>query len=201
MKEKFINHVILLLNKNRQYTNLDNIKFKYALQMIYTTVTKVTVILLISLLLNTLKETLLLMLFYSVLRGFAFGIHAKNNIYCWIISLLTYGVVPLMIKYFVFPIWAKILMSIICFILLALFAPADTPKKPMLHQKGRHANKIAVIIVALICISLLFLVRITIFQNAIIFALVIQSICVCPLTYKIFHVPYNNYKYYKKKTV
>lgn len=201
MKEKFVNNMIQVLNQKHQYSDLENIKFKYALQIIYTTVTKVSIIFIISLLLGTIKETLLLMLFYSILRGFAYGIHAKSNAICWVVSLTTYGIIPLMMKYLFFPLWAKILISILCFILLACFAPADTPKKPMLHAKGRYANKIAVIIVAIVCIGLLFSIPIRICQNAILFALMIQSFCVCPLTYKIFHVPYNNYKYYKKKTV
>lgn len=201
MKEKFVNHVILLLNKNRQYTDLDNIKFKYALQMIYTTVTKVSVILIISLLLGTIQETLWLMLFYFILRGFACGIHAKTNFLCWVVSLTTYGIVPFLIKFIAFSLWQIITIECACFIILLLFAPADTPKKPMLRRQNRIANKIAIAVITSIFISLIHILHEKTIINAILFSLIIQSICVCPLTYRIFHIPYNNYKYYKKKTV
>lgn len=199
MKEKFVNYVIRMLNKNHQYTDLDNIKFKYALQMIYSLTTKVTVILIISLLLGTIKETLWLMLFYSILRGFACGIHAKTNFLCWIVSLTTYGIVPFLIKFINFSLWQIIVIECICFIILLLYAPADTPKKPILRKKNRIANKIAIAVIASIFIGLIHIIHEKSIVNSILFSLIIQCLCVCPITYKIFNIPYDNYKNYKKK--
>ena len=77
-----------------------------------------------------------------------------------------------------------------------IFAPADTEKRPLLNKKKRNIYKIITIIFVITFIVLiLFLENIKITQT-LMFALLIEAALTNPITYKIFRLPYNNYKRY-----
>ena len=82
-----------------------------------------------------------------------------------------------------------------------LFAPADTKSRPLIHKDKRIRAKI----LSLIIISLLYVLNLVYFNqellNASLYALMMQSVVMNPLTYKLFKAPYNNYKVYQKTTV
>ena len=98
MKNKFINYNVNKLKLNNKYSESDLRIYRYGLEATYSMVTKFAVVILIAYFMNTLKETLWLILFYTFIRSFAFGIHASKNLYCWIITLSVYTIVPFIIK-------------------------------------------------------------------------------------------------------
>ena len=101
MREVFAEKNLNYVSKYYQLTDTEKIKIKYGLEVLYTIITKTLGILFISLFLKTFKETIILMLFYLLLRLFSHGIHAKKSSHCWVASILTYGAFPLLIKYYV----------------------------------------------------------------------------------------------------
>ena len=88
---------------------------------------------------------------------------------------------------------------IVALISMILWAPADTPKKPLIRKENRKKCKIISIIVVIIYTIIIFTVNNTMITTSITYALIIQSIVINPLTYKTTKTQFNNYKYYKKK--
>ena len=63
MKELFVNKSISLIKKNYSYNDIMYERIRYGLEIIYLSITKIFVILLVSYLLGMLKETIILMIF------------------------------------------------------------------------------------------------------------------------------------------
>lgn len=198
MKNAFVNGSLNYL-KNHDACDKNKEKiFKYTLESLYSFFTKSFVILLLSLFLNTFKITLIILILYSILRGFSFGIHATKNIYCWIISLLTYVILPLFIKAVTMPslfIYSSYLLGLIAII---LWAPADTKARPLLDKNKRTANKIITLFISLIFIIISNLINSQTLIEITAIILLMNLVCTCPLTYYLFKQPYNNYLVYKK---
>lgn len=194
MREAFAQKGLDYVSKYNTYDEIEKIKIKYGLEVFYTIVTKTTGILILSLFLKTFKETVLLMLLYMSLRLFGHGIHANKSSQCWIVSIITYGIFPLLIKNIVISqkyIYIMWLISFICFI---LWAPADTPKKPLINKKKRLFDKAMTLLFSLILLILTIYTSQTLIDNSIFFALVMSIVSINPLTYKLFNIPFNNYK-------
>ena len=83
------------------------------------------------------------------------------------------------------------------FLALLLWAPADTPARPLLNKRKRLTNKIFSLGLTLIYVLCSFYLNSNNFYNIVSFILILETICICPLTYKLFKTPYNNYKTYK----
>ncbi len=197
MKSAFVNNTLNYLIKNNACTQKQVKVFKYTLESLYSFFTKTTVILLLSIFFKTFSITLIMILMYSLLRGFAFGIHASKNAYCWIISLIVYIVLPLLIKYYTISNIYITISFIIGLSAILLWAPADTPSRPLLNKNKRSANKFIATLLVLIYIISSISIQNYNFREIVASLLIIEAICVCPLTYKIFHVPFKNYKNYK----
>lgn len=198
MKTTFVNLTLNYLSKSDLYTEKDKKIFKYTLESIYSLITKTSVVILLSLMLKTFDITILIILMYSILRGLAFGIHASKNIYCWIVTLSVYSFGPLFIKYINLPILVINCIYIVSLLAIMLWAPSDTPSRPLLDKKKRKANKILATVFSLILISISFYINKINFYEIVSFVLLLEAICICPLTYKLFNVPYKNYLSYNK---
>lgn len=199
MKEKFVNSSIKFISKYQEYDDLTLKKLNYGLQGIYSLVVKLTVVIIIAIISNTIIETLLFLLFYAGIRSFSYGLHAKSNIACWIITITVYNVIPYLIKHIVISNFITYIVLGIALISMILWAPADTPKKPLIHKDRRVKCKILSIIVVIIYSIIIFFTSNIYINNAITYALIIQSIFINPLTYLVTKTQFNNYKYYKKK--
>lgn len=199
MKNRIINNLIDIIKK---YNNFDDIKLqeiKYGLETIYLTIIKTIVFIIISIILSTLKELLLFMLFYGILRLTGFGVHAKKSIHCWISSFITFILIPILIKYLQLN---NIIISILLFIailLLIIYAPADTPKRPLINKKKRIIYKVLTIFVAITYTILIIIKPTNLITNSMIYSLLLEGFLVTPLSYKLFGVSYKNYKNYKRK--
>ncbi len=197
MKEKFINNSLAFINKYQDCNDLTIIKLKYGLEGIYIHFFKLLVVISISLITNTFLETSLFLLFYIFIRTFSHGIHAKSSIACWISTILVYNILPIITKNIIIPKYICFIVIIISFINFSLFAPADTPKKPLIHKKTRLKCKLLSLLIITIFSLIISLNNNSLINNAIIYSLIIQNILINPLTYKLTNTPFNNYKNYK----
>jgi accessory gene regulator B len=192
MREWFVNTNINYITAKNNYDERRIKIIKYGLECIYTTITKSSVIILLSIILNIFYETLLLIIFYTLLRIFGFGIHATSNLKCWIASTLSYTIIPLIIKMYEI-IWPlNIILEIIFILGFIKWAPADTKKRPLIHQEKRTTDKIIVVTTALVYLTYSIFYT-NIFSECIFYGMLIEFICINPLTYKIFKQPYKNY--------
>ena len=179
------------------YNNEQIEKIQYGLESIYLSITKLIVILLMSVLLKSLKETIIVLLLFNLLRTTGFGIHASKSWMCWISSVPTFIGVPLLCKYINIPTYILICIASISLLIFILFAPADTKKRPLIRKKKRVVYKVITIIIGFTYLMLIIFIDNTFLKSALSFSMLIEAILICPLTYKLFNMPFNNYKNYK----
>ena len=197
MKKWFLESSINLIKKNKKYTNEEIELIEYGLEGIYLTITKAIIIFGIAIALGIFKEVIYLLIFYNLIRSQAFGIHASKSIYCLISSLTMFIGGAYLCKYLVIPLWIMIIITIICIICLLLYAPADTVKRPIVNTKKRKRFKFLSTLIGIIYLVLIIVFRDNSITNYILFGLIFEVIMILPITYKIFNLPYANYKNYK----
>lgn len=196
MRSLIINKIMKSIKEKENFTETKLSEIKYGLETLYITITKTIVILTISYFLKTLKELLLILLFYGLLRLTGFGLHTKKSWHCWISSLIIFLLLPYLVKIMSVGIIARIIISTLCIIYVGIYAPADTEKRPLIRSKKRITYKVICIITAIIITIYQFLTINTLIQNSIIISLILECIMISPLTYKIFKLKYANYKSY-----
>lgn len=201
MKEVFLNNSLNLINKNYNYDNNTIERITYGLEIIYISITKLTVIFGISALLGLFKETILCCLFVNGLRTFAYGLHAKKSSHCYISSLFTFVLMPFIFINLIFNPVQKIIISILCLLSMIIFAPADTHKRPIINKNHRLKLKIISIIICTVYIIVIFVSKNEYMNSLIVLSMIVESFMINPIIYKIFDLPYDNYKAYQKSGV
>lgn len=198
MKNKVLDYLINTIKKYYKYDVVKLKEIRYGLESLYLSIIKFIVIFIISFFIKTTKELCLFFLTYGILRMFAFGVHAKKSIHCWIISLLTFGIIPLLIKTYKINLYIILITSIICLLLIIIYAPADTEKRPLINKKKRIIFKILSIITTITYIILIIYVK-NYYKNLLFYSIILETIFILPITYKLLGVKYNNYKKYKER--
>lgn len=198
MKKKFIDFCLSIITEyNKDLSKKEIDKMKYGLEGLYLTITKLIIIFIIALILGILKEVVLLILIFNGIRLTAFGVHAKRSIDCLISSILFFIIFPILCINFNIPIIVKEFLFIPLVILIGIYAPSDTEKRPLKNKKKRITFKILSVIISVIYMILSLIIKDNTISNCFMFSLVIQIIIMLPITYKIFGVSYNNYKKYE----
>lgn len=196
MKNLFMNSSLNLITKyNHNYNDEEIEKLKYGLEGIYLTITKTIIIIALAIMFKILKETISILILYNIIRYFAFGFHAEKSIECLIMSSILFIGLPLLIFYLKPLFITKLIISIICTIIIMIFAPADTIKRPLPNKKKRKIRKICSTVIAIIYSVICIIGRKKI-SEIFLCTLIIQAIIVNPITYMIFKQPFNNYKTY-----
>lgn len=198
MKEVFLEHSLKLLNKEYNYQGDDLDRVTYGLEVIYILFTKISILLILSIIFDCFKETLLFFILLTPLRSVAYGMHAKKSWHCYIFSIIIFIYFPYLFNSFTFNNYQKILISELSIISMLLFSPADTYKRPLINFKHRKKLKILSLIISNIYIFLILSLKENYIVNLLILALCTQSILINPITYKLFNLPYDNYKAYLK---
>ena len=191
MKDLLINSAMSNIEKNLNYDKEKLAEIRYGLASLYLTITKTIVIFTLSYLMGNLKSLLILMTLY--------GVHAKKSWQCWVSSLLIFLTIPYLCKILILNYKVKITCGIICVILLSFYAPADTEKRPLINKKRRTIYGVISALLGLLYISGSILIKDNMISNCFLFAVIIETIVVLPITYKLFGVSYNNYKKYNKE--
>ena len=200
MKKLIINKCMeLVTTYNKDLSQRDIDKIKYGLEGLYLTITKLIFIIIVSIILGIWKETLLLILIFNGIRLTAFGVHAKRSIDCLISSTLFFILFPIICIKLTITLIVKIILFIPLTVLIGIFAPADTEKRPLINKKKRKIYKMLSIMISIIYMTIAIVIKDNTLSNCFIFAIVIQIIIMLPITYKIFGVSYNNYKTYEVK--
>lgn len=198
MKNKVVNYLLNLIKHNKQCSEKDLKIYKYGLEGLYNLVTKMIVITILTLILGTIKEFLLILLFYALIRTYAFGIHAESSIKCWISTLIIYIGGSLLVNNIIIAKDLAIIISLLSFVSFVLWAPADTPKRPLIREKQRRRQKINVCVICIIYIILIIISNNQILINSLIYSLIVEMICINPITYKLTNTTFNNYRFYNK---
>lgn len=197
VKNFVVNSSMNLIKDLDKYDKIQLEEIKYGIEALYIAISKVVFILLMSLILGILKETILLLLLFNILRITAFGLHASKSIYCWISSSIAFIGIPFICKNITFSNITYIILPIICLLCFILYAPADTVKRPLINQKKRKIYKFFSITLCIIYLIMIIILKNILFKNLLMFSLILESILILPITYKVFKLPYKNYLNYK----
>lgn len=195
VKEKFIVGVVNLAKRNKEYSNEDVAVMRYALEGIYLTFTKILVITLIACLLGLFKEYMWFVILYIPLRSVSFGWHANTTKECWVVSILSFILIPYIFSIITINEITKIILLTFSILVFALYSPADTKKRPIVNKKRRLLFKVVSLIITLVYCCYSFK-HSNLIGNLMIASLLYQSLLINPLIYKITHQEFNNYKAY-----
>lgn len=196
MKEKFLNSSMNLITKNKNYTEDEFEIIKYGLETIYLIVTKMIIIFSLAYILDILKEVFLLLILYNIIRSQSFGIHASKSSYCLISSIILFIGGAYLCKHIIISKWLTITISILCNIALIKYAPADTHKKPLINKKKRTRFKFLSSLFGIIYTILIITLINYKITNYLLIGMIEAVLMILPITYKIFKMPYDNYKTY-----
>lgn len=201
MKEVFLNKSMDLLSSKYNYDSLTKEKILYGLEIIYIFITKLFVILISALIFGLFKEMLIFTLLLNGLRTFAYGVHAKKSWHCYISSLVVFILMPYIFINININLIQKIIISILSLISMYVYAPADTEKRPIVNMNQRKKLKLYSVLVCTIYIILSFIIKNEMIINLILLSMITESFVINPFIYKIFNLPYDNYKEYLKNGV
>ena len=103
--------------------------------------------------------------------------------------------------YLYIPIVIKAIISIICILLIAKYAPADTEKRPLVNKKKRKRYKIISLLSSMIFAILIIVLDNQIISNYLLIGMLEAVIMILPITYRMLDLPYDNYKNYNLNEV
>lgn len=198
MKQHFVNSCVKLINKYYDYSDEKINEIKYGLATVYITFTKTVVIFALTFILGIFKEMIVLLILYNLLRLTGFGLHAKESWQCWLSSIVSFIILPVMIRYFTINIYVKIALMAVCILFIFIYAPADTEKRPIVSKNRRLIYKSCCTLSAILYLILIIFINDNMISNSLLFATILETVLILPTTYKIFKLKYDNYKSYKK---
>ena len=201
MKKRFLNSIRNSIKK--QYPNYSNDKIDeimYGVEGIYLTITKTIIIFALAFLFKIAKELLFLLIAFNFIRLFAFGMHANNSLTCLIFSSLIFIGGAFICKYAAISKQVLYTLYLISLMIISIYSPADTVKRPLIKKKKRIRFKILSIITVIIFAIISLFIKDNLIINCLITGLLIECILISPITYKIFKMPYRNYKNYGLST-
>lgn len=191
MKEVFLKHSLQLITANKEWDEDSLEKIRYGLEGIYLTVVKLVILLALAIILNIERLFLINLVFFNILRFFAFGVHARNSTQCLITSTVMFIIFPMLSTSIDFPLPVQIIIASICVLLFLLYAPADTHKRPQKNRKKRQIRKAFAVTIAIIYVLLIIMLKDL--SQIILCSLMTETIMILPITYRILGVPYKNH--------
>lgn len=194
MKKRFLNKIRIAIKKQYPNYNDDKIdEIMYGIEGLYLSVTKMVIIFTLSFILGIFKELICLLIAFNFIRFFAFGMHASKSYICLIFSSLVFIIFAFLCKYVVLPKYVLYILYLLALVIISIYAPADTVKRPLIKKRKRIRFKIFSIMVVIIYFILTLIFKNNLFINSLIFGLLIECILINPITYKVFKMPYKNY--------
>ena len=181
--------------KNSEVSDLEKKRVKYGVYVLYVNITKIAIFLLISLLFDVFYDVLIIWFMFALIRSTAFGIHSGNSIVCTIVTVLTFVGGSLICRYCYLNDIFIYLIYLLCFILIFIYAPADTESRPLVGVKYRRKLKIQAVLITTILLAVVIVLNIYHIKLLFAIALIAETVSILPITYKIFKRRYNNYEY------
>ena len=199
MRNAVINHSLNLIKNNYNYDDEKIAEIKYGLEAIYILITKSIVILTAAFILGIFKEVVIFTLIYSLIRMFSFGLHATKSWICLVSSLIIFIILPYICKTIIIDNYIKVIIGCIGILLMFKNAPADTYKRPIINKKRRYIYKLLSTAISIIMVNISIICKDNFISNSFLFSLMLQNCMISKFTYKLFGLPYDNYKKYLNK--
>lgn len=192
--KKLSNKCLNFIKNNTSTSEEDLEKIFYGIQVILLGISKDIILLTTSYLLGILPYTIFAFIVFAILRTFASGVHANSTLQCILSDYILFlGNVYLSLNLSLNTISKSIIFAI-SFILIFLYAPADTEERPLVSKKLRRNLKIKSILVVIVFYIAILLINSIVYSNLITFAILEESLVITPIAYKLFGKKYNNHK-------
>ncbi len=176
---------------------------KYGLELIIGEVPKIILLFVVAMVLKIgwlVIFAYFTMLPYKIAAG---GFHLKTNIGCTIGTLTIYYGNVLISKYIIWTsIYAKYTVIFMIFvfsiIMVSLYAPADTVNLPILTKRERKTKRILSYVFATITLLTAIIIKDNILSNILLLNVLIESICISKVAYKLTKNEYGYERYLKE---
>lgn len=176
----------------------------YGVHLIVGEIPKTFIFLAIAIILGVLKEFLIAMLVIFPYRTFSGGFHLKTHLGCIVMTSLYYCGIAYVSQFRLFNSNIKyILIGLIWIfgmVMCKLYAPADTENVPILRKKERRIKQILAYVTLTITLLIGVFIQNEIVSNIIILGMLVQSIMITRIAYKLTNNQYGYEVYLKENT-
>lgn len=174
----------------------------YGLQLIIGEAPKTIIIILIACLFKVPVLSILALLFTMPYRMVSGGVHLKTHIGCIIATSISYIGNAYLSKFLVLETNIKLIFILVIWtfsmIMIKLYAPADTEWVPILRKKERRIKQILSYIIMSITLIIAIFVENTTIANLLMFSVLVQTMVITRLMYKITKNVYGHEIYSEK---
>ena len=180
-------------------------EINYGLQIMFGEIPKVFIMAAIAGILGIFKWTIICFALMLPYRTYSGGFHLKTHIGCIIGTSIMYTGNAFISQHFELPFITKIicasLLLIFSIVMIYLYAPADTEDVPVVSKKERKKRRnISFVIVTIMLIASL-IIKNNIISNIILVGVLLQTISITRLAYKLTNNKYGYEEYWKNKNV
>ena len=173
----------------------------YGLHLIIGEIPKVFIMIGLAFLLGVGELSILAFLLILPYRSFSGGFHLKTHLGCILCTTSFYAGTALLSKYITLTEPVKYIAIIAVWIfgmfMIKLYAPADTENVPVISKKEKRKRKIASYIMLSISLLAAAIIPNRIISNILLFGMLIQTLSITRLAYKITKNKYG-YEEYEK---
>ncbi len=190
MIDKICNYLTNKIRKQiPEFTDEKAEEINYGLQLLIGELPKTFIFILISILLGVFKEFLITIIVIFPYRAFSGGFHLKTHLGCILGTSMFYCGIAYISKFSLFSYNIKYVLTILIWIfgilMCRLYAPADTENVPILRKKERKTKRILSYIVLTITLIIGAVIKNNTISNIIILGMLVQSIMISKLAYRI----------------
>ena len=190
MIDKICNYLTKKIRKQiPEFTDEKAEEINYGLQLLIGELPKTFIFILISILLGIFKEFLITIIVIFPYRAFSGGFHLKTHLGCILGTSMFYCGIAYISKLSLFSYNTKYILTILIWIfgilMCRLYAPADTENVPILRKKERKTKRILSYIVLTITLIIGAVIKNDTISNIIILGMLVQSIMISKLAYRI----------------
>lgn len=154
--EKFSSKLIEFFVSNDLIKNEDKEIYKYAVNIILSSLIHIATVMIIGLCFNLFIESLVFYFSFIAIRKFAGGYHAKTSVRCYLFSFSSNIIILCLVKWLssinTLFIFIFIIFELLCVVLILLISPLDTENNPLTGQEKKMYRMLTSIITILIFI-------------------------------------------------
>lgn len=154
--EKFSSKLIEFFVSNDLIKNEDKEIYKYAVNIILSSLIHIATVMIIGLCFNLFIESLVFYFSFIAICKFAGGYHAKTPVRCYLFSFASNIIILCLVKWLssinTLFIFIFIIFELLCVVLILLISPLDTENNPLTGQEKKMYRMLTSIITILIFI-------------------------------------------------
>lgn len=178
---------------------------KYGLQLIIGEIPKFFIMAGIAWAFGILEWTVICFILMLPYRMYSGGFHLKTHLGCIIGTSLMYTGNAFISQFFVIPFIYKIIIGILLWLfsilMIRIYAPADTESVPVVSKKERKKRKIISYIIVTIMVIVGIFIRNNYISNILLVGVLLQTISITRIAYKLTNNKYGYEEYWKNKNV